>query len=50
MNQLQEVLDKIKATEMKNEELMQALRQKVNDYELELNTNMKPYKIRIKLN
>nr|WP_248629188.1 hypothetical protein [Enterococcus cecorum] len=30
------MLDKIKATEMKNEELMQALRQKVNDYELEL--------------
>lgn len=36
MNQLQEVLDKIKATESKNEAQMQALRQKMKDYELEL--------------
>ena len=36
MNQLQEVLDKIKATESKNEVQMQALRQKMKDYELEL--------------
>lgn len=33
---MQEVLDKIRATEMKNEELMHVLRQKVSDYELEL--------------